>query len=459
LLRASRFRIVAKSRPVFRVARPVGDLVKQPAYYLEASLTTKPHKPAQRREVVAWALCDWANSAYSTLLITILVSYLQGFVLPGKYGILVYGWGLGISMFCSALLSPILGAMADARANKRTWLLAISFCGAAGGVLMGAIPTAWSGLFVALFFFTSLCFELSFGFYNGFLPEVADEASMNRISGYGYATGYVGGGLALLGAILLLKFSGLSTENGLRVCLVLMGVWWGIFMLPAAFFLRDKGISRESAGFAKTARVALGEVARTLSRIRAYSVLALFLLAFLLYNEGIQTVISQASVFGREVLKMAPSELAMVVLMIQFLAMPAAIGVGWVSDRIGAKVTLLACLAIWCCLLVAAYFVIEKWHFWAMGAVLSLVMGGTQSVSRGMMGLMTPPAKTAEFFGFFNLSARATSMVGPILFSQVLVLTGSANAAILSLLVFILTGAAVVAMVNLPRGIAQAKAG
>jgi UMF1 family MFS transporter len=420
------------------------------------------HKPAQRREVVAWALCDWANSAYSTLLITILVSYLRGFVLPGPAGTRAYGWGLGISMFLSAFLSPILGAMADSRANKRTWLLALSFCGATGSVLMGAIPTAWPWVFVALFFLSSLCFELSFGFYNGFLPEVADEASMNRVSGYGYATGYVGGGIALLAAILILKIGGsygLSVESGLRIGLVLMGVWWGVFMLPAAFFLRDKGTPRESAGLAKTAKSALREVARTLARIRSYSVLALFLLGFLLYNEGIQTVISQASVFGQEVLKMEASELAMVVLMIQFLAMPAAIGVGWLSDRVGAKTTLLWCLAIWCGLLATAYFVTQKWQFWCMGAVLSLVMGGTQSVSRGMMGLMTPPAKTAEFFGFFNLSARATSMVGPIVFTEVLVLTGSANAAILSLLVFILAGAVVVLCVNLRRGIEQAKAG
>jgi MFS transporter, UMF1 family len=200
-------------------------------------------------------------------------------------------------------------------------------------------------------------------------------------------------------------------------------------------------------------------VLTTLSHIRAYSVLALFLLGFLLYNEGIQTVMSQASVFAREVLKMEPSELAMVVLMIQFLATPAAIGVGWISDRIGPRITLLGCLAIWCGVLIAAYFVQERWQFWCLGVVLSLVMGGTQSVSRAVMGLMTPPAKTAEFFGFFNLSCRATSMVGPILFAQVLVMTKNANLAILSLLVFIIAGGAVVLAVNLRRGIEQAKAG
>jgi MFS transporter, UMF1 family len=422
----------------------------------------KLDRPVQKREIVAWALCDWANSAYSTLLITILVSYLQAFVLPGDAGILAYGWGLGLSMFLSAWLSPILGAMADARANKRTWLLTTSYIGAMCGVLLGIVPKEWPWAFVGLFFLASLMFELSFSFYNGFLPEIAGEASMNRISGYGYAAGYFGGGVALALAIAVLSIGagrGLTTESGLRIGLVIMGLWWGLFTLPAALLLRDRAHPRGDAKqFAAIAKNALAEVLRTLRNVRSYSVLALFLLGFLFYNEGIQTVMSQASVFAREVLNMTPSELGMVVLMIQFVATPAAIGVGWLADRVGAKKTLMVCLFVWCGLLVAAYFVNERWQFWCLGVVLSLVMGGTQSVSRAVMGAMTPPAKTAEFFGFFNLSCRATSMVGPILFAQMLVATRSANVAILSLLVFIIIGGIIVACVNLPKGIAQAQA-
>lgn len=417
--------------------------------------------PASSREIVAWALCDWANSAYSTLLITIVVSYLQAYVLPGNAGILAYGWGLGISMFLSAMLSPVLGAMADARANKRTWLLCTSFTGAACSVAMGLIPTDWPWVFMALFFLASLAFELSFSFYNGFLPELADEESMNRLSGWGYAAGYFGGGLALAVAIAVLSIGssyGLTTVNGLRIGLVIMGAWWGLFTVPAALFLRDRNPPRGQArSFAATARVAIGEVLQTLRGIRAYSVLALFLLGFLLYNEGIQTVMSQASVFAREVLKMTPGELGMVVLMIQFVATPAAIGVGWLGDRIGSKTTLFLCLTIWCGLLIAAFFTTTKPQFWVLGVVLALVMGGTQSISRAIMGSMTPTAKTAEFFGFFNLSCRATSMFGPILFAQMFVWTGSANVAILSLLVFIVAGMFIVSRVNLRRGIEQAK--
>jgi len=434
-----------------------------------------PSRPVTRAEIIAWALCDWANSAYSTLSITLLVFYLEDIVLPKDKalhilgaeinGTRVWGWGLGCSMLCAAWLSPVLGAMADARANKWKWLIGTSLPGAAFATAIALAPTSQPLLICALFFFTSLCFELSFGFYNGFLPELADEKSMNRLSGFGFAAGYLGGGVALAVSIIVAKLGptfGLeSAAARLQAGLVVMGLWWGLFTLPAAFLLRDRSLPRSNQlGIAGTARVALLEVWHTLQNVRRYSVLSLFLLAFLVYNEGIQTVMSQASVFAKRApLSMSPEELIQVVLMIQFVAFPAALGVGWVSDRIGPKATLLICLVIWCGLLVAGYFVQTKLQFWIMGVVLSLVMGGTQSVSRAIMGAMTPPAKTAEFFGFFNLSCRATSMVGPILFAEVLQRTGKANLAILSLLGFIVLGIILIAFVNLARGMTQAKAG
>jgi UMF1 family MFS transporter len=431
-------------------------------------------RPVTRKEIVAWALCDWANSAYSTLSITLLVNYITRIAIPKNQpihffdfeitGLRAWTWGLGISMFCGALLSPILGAMADARASKWKWLIATSFAGATCATLIPLAPLAQPWLIIALFFATSLCFELSFGFYNGFLPELADDESMNRLSGIGFAAGYLGGGLALLVVLLLFaiaKHIGLPTVDlQVRAGLVVMGVWWGLFIIPAALWLRDRAKPRNlHAGLASTAVHAVGQVLRTLQNVRCHSVLALFLAGFLIYNEGIQTVMSQAGYFGETVLNMQPFELMLLVLMIQMLAAPAALGVGWISDRIGAKTTLLACLCIWCALLVGAYFVSTKPQFWVMGVVVAMVMGGTQAVGRSMMGVMTPEAKTAEFMGFFNMSARATSMVGPILFGEVMRATNSANAAILSLLGFIVAGMAIVSFVNLKRGVEQARAG
>jgi UMF1 family MFS transporter len=421
------------------------------------SETSSAARPVERREILAWALCDWANSAYSALSITILVVYITQIVLPGDAGKLVWGWGLGLSMFCAACMSPVLGAMADACANKWKWLCGTALAGATGGMLLGILPPDSSTAIVGVFFFTTLMFELSFGFYNSFLPELAQGESMNRVSAWGFAAGYLGGGVALLIAVIVLSVGdhlGLTTIAAkLRCGLVIMGVWWGLFTLPALFVLRDRcPVRRDGGPLSRVAANGVREVLHTIANVRRYRTLAVFLLGFLLYNEGIQTVMSQASVFATDYLKIEPKEMVLVVLMIQFAALPGAMFVGWLADRIGQKPALMLCLATWSLLLIYAYFVTSRLEFWVMGAVVALVMGGTQSISRAIMGSMTPPSRTAEFFGFFNLSARATSMVGPILFVEVLTITGNANLAIFSLLGFILVGWLVVSFINIDRG-------
>lgn len=428
-------------------------------------LTSNPAGFRRSTEVLAWSTYDWANSAYSTLAITILVNYIQRVVFPsetyGTTGAVVWAWGISGSMLIAAILSPIVGAMADANANKRTWLAITGLGGAAAGVGLGMVPPAWPWAVVALFFLTSLMFELSLGFYNGFLPEIADEQTMNRVSAWGYALGYIGGAMALILAILVIQFGdriGIGSVSGqLRLGLVIMGVWWGLFTLPAIWVLRDRRQPpAHRKPFAAAARQAIGEVGRTLKNVRRYKMLAIFLLGFLFYNDGIQTVISQASTFAINDLGFDTSELTSLILMIQFLAMPGALLVGWLGDRIGQKQTLMACLAIWVGIVLTAYFIHSKLPFWILGVVLALVMGGTQSVSRAIMGMMTPERRTAEFFGFFNLTGKATSFMGTFLFGLVILLTESSRQAIVSLVVLFLLGWALAARVNVAQGRRQA---
>ena len=590
-----------------------------------------------RREIFAWCMYDWANSAYSTLLITIVVAYIQNVVLPGNAGIIAYGYGIGISMLLAAFLSPICGAMADARASKSRWLAWTALPGAAFAVLMALLPPERPELVIAAFFMTCLLFELSLGFYNGFLPEIAGDSEINRVSAWGFALGYIGGAIPLVAAMGIalrgewlglpagdalsgdynasadalfavelppgqyevtitagdaaaprgpMEFSlqgavvdefetaagevltrtypvevsdgrlvlrlrrtdgeapeavvnglairekdghavvppfdfgthGSSAAEGhiwvphddrfavhlladrgerslrdgqphraappdvplpeslkygwlegevtsrdavvpprLRAGVLIMGLWWGLFSLPTVLILRDKvpPLAPEQS-FGEASREALRKVIDTLRNVRTYPTLWLFLLAFLVFNDGVQTVINQASVFAMQVLDMQAGELAAVVLMIQLVAIPGAIVVGWLSDRLGQKRALLLTLAVWIGLLVAAFFVTTRWQFWCMGAVLALVMGGVQSVSRATMGSMTPRRHTAEFFGFFNLTGKATSFAGPILFSSVLAATGNANLAILSLLLFFLIGGGIVCLLDFERGYREA---
>ncbi|MBN2022664.1 MAG: MFS transporter [Pirellulales bacterium] len=414
-------------------------------------------------EVFAWAMYDWANSAYSTLSITILVGYILNVVVPGDRGPVVWAWGISGSMFGAAVLSPIAGAMADARRAKRRWLGVTALGGAATAILMGLVPPTWPAAIIALFVLTSFFFELSLGFYNGFLPEIADERTMNRVSAWGYALGYLGGALALIVALVVKQYGpelGLpELADQLRAGLVIMGLWWGVFTLPTLWILRDRenGPLQEGTTRALVAG-ALGRVGTTLRNVRRYHMLALFLLGFLFFNDGVQTVISQASVFADRALGFDVAELVKLILMIQFLALPGACAVGWLADRFGQMPTLLGCLVIWIVLVAAAYFVTTKDQFWVLGVVLAMVMGGTQSVSRAIMGRMTPQARTAEFFGFFNFSGKATSVFGTFLWGAMMWATGSPRLAVVSLLVFFLLGLAITARVNVAEGRRQALA-
>ncbi len=196
----------------------------------------------------------------------------------------------------------------------------------------------------------------------------------------------------------------------------------------------------------------MGEVAGTLKGVRHYRVLFLFLIAYLIYNDGVATIITQATVFAKEVLHIGAGELVFVVLMIQFVSMPGALFVGWLSGKLGEKQTLMGCVVVYIGWLIAAFFITTRLHFWIMGAVLALVMGGIQSVSRAIMGLMTPASRSGEFFGFFNLSSKATSFAGPILFGSILAWTGRPHLAILSLLVFFFVGGGLASRVNVAEG-------
>lgn len=414
-------------------------------------------------EVFAWMLYDWANSAYSTLLITVVAYYIQKIVLPNTWGPVVYAWGISAAMLITAVLSPVVGAMADANRSKRRWLAATALGGASASVVMALAPVGWVGLIVPCFVLSALCFNLSLVPYNAFLTEIADEKTINRVSAGGFALGYLGGAIPLLLAGLVILAGqrlGLEEVGRHRVGVFLMGLWWGGFTLPVLRVLRDRAAPPEPPKpFHHAAALALVEVKRTLASVRQYPVCALYLLAFLFYNDGMETLITQASTLAIQAFHFSAVHLFLLVLMIQLVALPGALVVGWLSDRLGPKPTLLGCLAIWMLLPIAAALARETWAVWALGGVLALVLGGTQSVSRAIMGLITPPERTAEFFGFFNLSGKAAAFMGPTLFGLILRMTENARLAGLSVVVFFAIGWLAILHVNIQQGRCQALAG
>jgi MFS transporter, UMF1 family len=408
-------------------------------------------------EIYAWVSYDWANSAYSTVLITVVLYYVQAVVLEGKVGAAAFAGCAAVSMFLAGVLSPIVGAMADANRNKRRWLARTALGGAAAGVLMSFVPPSATGVVLVLLVAMMVLFDLSLVPYNGFLQEVSDETTINRISAWGFALGYLGGAIPLGLAGLMVwagPACGLPTvADQCRAGILLMGVWWGLFSLPAVFMLRDRGAApARQQRLWPAARAAAREVLGTLRHIRRFPVIALFLVAYLFFNEGIQTVINQANTLALRDFHFSLLETIAFVFVIQLVALPSSLAVGWLSDRYGQKRTLLACLVVWFGLIVVAVLVSRPWALWAMGLVLAIVLGGSQSVSRALMGSITPNARAAEFFGFYNLSGKASSSLGPALFGTVIFISGSAKLAAASLLIFFLVGIALLLRVDVAAG-------
>ena len=418
--------------------------------------------PPSFREVFAWASYDWANSAYSTLLITVVLHYFQTIVLPDRrHGPAVFAFSIGAAMLVAALLSPILGAVADANRSKRRWLAGTAFCGAAAAVAMALAPPGQVWLVIACFVLMGVCFELSLVPYNGFLPEITNPQTVNRVSAWGFALGYLGGSVPLVLAWLIVHYgqssAWLSAADQHRAGILLLGLWWGVFSLPAVLILRDRGEQpTQRAPLHRAMREGLGQVGRTLANVRRFPMLALFLAAFLFYNDGMQTVITQANTLAVKELKFSIDDLFGLVLMIQLIALPGALTMGRLSDHVGQKPVLLGCLAVWAGLLAAVMFVDSKMPFYIMGILLALVLGGTQSVSRAMMSTMTPSRHAAEFFGFFNLSGKAASVLGPVQFGAIVFLTGNSRLAAVSLLAFFLIGGFLLTHINVSEGRRQA---
>jgi UMF1 family MFS transporter len=409
---------------------------------------------------------DWANSAYATLLITVVLHYLQAIVLRGPTA---YALGIAAAMFLSAVLSPLVGAAADANRSKHRWLTGTALCGSAAAAAMALAPSSQPWLVLTAFVLMGVCFELSLVPYNGLLVEITDATTINRVSAWGFAAGYFGGSLPLVVAWGVFHYGeriGLSDfAEQHRACILLMGLWWAVFSLPAIFILRDNGEPpQRRVSLPRTARNAVLQVVRTLAHIRRFPILALFLLAFLLYNDGVQTVITQSMTLAKE-MQFSIEEMILLVLAIQLIALPGSLLIGWLSDRWGQKPTLLACLAVWLALLVDAALVMGmlqgtaggKAAFALLGFVLALVMGGTQSVSRALMGVLSPPRHAAEFFGFFNLSGKAASVLGPVTFIAAYKLSGNNVIwAAAALLPFFAVGIALLAWLDVAKGRRQA---
>lgn len=411
-----------------------------------------------RRKILAWSFYDWANSAYSTTVVgTVLQSYLVA-ITPDRQGPALWGASITISATLAFILAPILGAIADAtNIKKRLWTI-FMLAGSISTMLMFFVTPDLYLLGAVLGVVSSVSFSSSFVFYNAFLPEIASVDQRDRVSSLGFALGYLGGGILLalnLALILGGESFGIPTSLATRISLASAGVWWLGFSIPMWRRIHDMpsdGKGRAAGGSFLTS--GFRQLADTLRRAREFPQAFRFLIAFILFNDGVQSVIGLAATFGTDELKLGQSTIIGVFLMVQFLAFVAAWVFGRIAERVGAKNAVMGSLVVWTVIVTMAYFFVrEGWQFWALGAAVALVLGGTQAISRSLFSQLVPRDKSAEFFGLYETSDKASSIFGPLIFTVVFGLTGSVRGGILSLIVFFLIGLALLIGVNVRKGI------
>jgi UMF1 family MFS transporter len=485
-----------------------------------------------KKEIFGWAMYDWANSAFSTTVVTVFLGpYLTNITrLAADGNGLVYMLGVPIrfdsfftyivsaSVLLEVTFLPILGALADYSHLRKRLMQLFCIIGSVATILMFFILPGGFWLGGLLFLIANLAFGASVVFYNSYLPNIASEGQRDRVSAYGWAMGYLGGGILLLVNLVMYLFAGkLGLSSGMvaRISLASAGVWWLGFSFITFAALRPRHAPRPlptgqtyfSIGFKQlsdlmelpsrlvTLLMMLPLAIPVLFLLRAPIVVALlpglgpvavlglfiarkartlpeamkFLVAYLLYNDGIQTVIVVATIFATQELNFSSQNLILVILMIQFVAYLGALGFGWLAGRFGAKRTVLGSLVIWSLVVIYAYGGMKsaapmlgmeqrQLEFWLLGFVIALVLGGSQAISRSLFAQMIPHDQEAEFYSFYEISERGTSWMGTFLFGLVNQLFGSLRLGIVSVIVFFLLGLAILPFVNVRKAIEQSKA-
>ena len=418
--------------------------------------------PEQR----AWAWYDWANSAFFTTVVTAVfpgfyASYAAAGLAPAE-ATARFGLVTTVSMATIAISAPVLGAFADYSGSKKRLLALFIAIGVTACGSMVFIGEGDLGLASLLFFIANIGVSGSIVFYDSLLPHVAKAEETDRVSSAGYAMGYIGGGLLLLINLAwilqpaMFGFSG--TVPAIKAAFFSVAVWWAVFSLPIFRQVPEPSRRAKQAGESGVAIVAaFARLATTFREVRKYRNAFLLFIAMLLYQDGIQTIIRMAGVYGAEVGVEQTSQIAAFV-MVQFLGIPFSFLFGSLGVRIGTKRAIFIAISVYALATVLAYFMTTVTHFFILAAMIATVQGGAQALSRALFSRMVPADRTSEFFGFFAVAERFATVLGPLVFTLSVTMTGSSKAAIIAILGFFIAGAWVLSMVDEEEGIRAARA-
>ena len=417
---------------------------------------------------------DWALSAMQvgimTAIFPIYFVKVAGAGLPEGKPSEYLGYANSIALALAAILSPVLGAVADYRAAKKRFLLAFMLVGVLATAGMWFVQSGDLALASTLFVICMIGASGSVVFYEALLPHIARPGEIDQVSTAGYALGYIGGGLLLtlnLAWILKPEMFGLPSGPGLsdsaatlptRLAFLTVALWWGLFAIPLFRKVpeppaRLEPDERRGANPIRAAFVRLGE---TFHELRGYRQAFLLLLAFLIYNDGIQTIIKMAAAYGTE-LGIGQSSLIAAIVVVQFVGVPFAFLFGLLAGRIGAKPAIFVGLVVYTLISIVGYNMRTATHFFILAILVGTVQGGTQALSRSLFASMIPPHKSGEFFGFFSVFEKFAGILGPLFFAWAIALTGSSRVAILSVIAFFAVGAAILALVDVEAGRSAAR--
>lgn len=391
----------------------------------------------------AWALYDFGNSAFTT---TVMAGFFPLFFKQywsAGADVATSTWNLGLANSVSsvivAVMAPIVGALADAGQAKKRWLAGFAALGCVATGLLFFVPQGSWQLAAAAYAAASVGFAGSLVFYDALLVSVADDRESDRVSALGYGFGYLGGGaLFAINVLMATKpalFGLANASAGVRVSFLTVALWWAVFTLPLLFRVRERGVAARE----RAVTSGLRQVFVTLRRIRELRTVWMFLLAYWLYIDAVDTVVRMAVDYGLS-LGLPSDSLIVALLITQFVGFPSAIVYAKLASRIGAKRGILMGLCVYAGVTVFGFFMTTAAEFYVLAVVIGLVQGGVQALSRSYFSRLIPPEEAGEFFGFYNMLGKFAAVIGPALMGVVGLLTGSPRLGILSLLILLIAG-------------------
>ena len=420
-----------------------------------------------KKTIFGWCMYDWANSAYITTVIAAILPNYFAKAIVGEAGVDILGmnvsatalWGfmLGGAAFLVFLFAPVLGAIADFSSAKKRFLTSFAYAGSLFAMMLYFCKSGDVTLTIVLFLGSQVCFVAGNVFYDAFLPQIASEDKMDSVSAKGYAFGYIGGSLQFAIALGLVATQKTPESQAMaaRIGMAMTGLWWAGWTLLTMKYLKEEKTPyqlpekyRHQPKVLAYLTIGISRTVATAKKVGRFKHLTLFLIAYMIYNDGIHTVTSMATIYGTEELKLTTTSLMVTLLLVQVVAIGGALIFSRLANRIGAKRSVMFALVLWSGVVTYGYFIHTATEFFVLGIVVGIVLGGTQALSRSFYGAMIPEEASAEFYGFYSVFSKFSSIWGPTTFGVIKQATGSARLAIISLMAFFIAGLILLGFVN-----------